>query len=568
MPVSLEYIERQAAKIVTKQEKWIIIKLGNYKQMKRLSKLLFSMQTMGILILIFAASIGVATFIENDFGTVAAKAVVYNATWFNILLAVLGINLTGNIFIYKMYKKKKFTLFLFHFAFLIILAGAAITRFISYEGTMHIREGKTSDKILSDKTYVVVDAQYNNQKTEIKEPVLFSILTKNNFSENITVGNKTVNIETVEFIPNATEVVSETVKGTPFAVIVASYGAGRQSYYLEKGKSQQVGNYLISWDYTKDAPIVLRYENDRLQIKAKDTISEMPMTGDETKYLIPEVWHNLNKRNLYQTGDLSFVLTEFYPSAKLDFKPYDPKKASLPDALVLKVKVDKEEKIVALRGGKGFNPEPETLELSGVKLKLSYGSQFIKLPFSLKLKDFELETYPGSNSPSSYSSEVVLIDKEKNIEQPYRIYMNHVLNYRGFRFFQSSYDRDLKGTILSVNHDNVGTGVTYFGYFLMSLGMFLSIFNKNTRFGYLGRLLKKGSANGNKKLITLIIPFLLLSNIAFAQHDKHLSIKDIPVVEKHEAEEFGKLLVQSRDGRLKPVNTLASELLRKLTKKT
>ena len=56
------------------------------------------MQTMGFLLLIFAAAIGTATFIENDFGTVASKAVVYNATWFNILMLLLAINLVGNIF--------------------------------------------------------------------------------------------------------------------------------------------------------------------------------------------------------------------------------------------------------------------------------------------------------------------------------------------------------------------------------------------------------------------------------------------------------------------------------------
>lgn len=53
----------------------------------------------------------------------------------------------------------------------------------------------------------------------------------------------------------------------------------------------------------------------------------------------------------------------------------------------------------------------------------------------------------------SYASEVEVVDEEKNVLMPYRIYMNHVLDYRGFRFFQSSYDQDEKGTILSVNND-------------------------------------------------------------------------------------------------------------------
>ncbi|MBT5669722.1 MAG: hypothetical protein HOJ04_09125, partial [Lentimicrobiaceae bacterium] len=63
--------------------------------MKKISHIFFSMQTMGTLMLIFAFAIGTATFIENDFGATGAKAVVYNALWFNILLILLAINLTG-----------------------------------------------------------------------------------------------------------------------------------------------------------------------------------------------------------------------------------------------------------------------------------------------------------------------------------------------------------------------------------------------------------------------------------------------------------------------------------------
>ena len=60
--------------------------------------------------------------------------------------------------------------------------------------------------------------------------------------------------------------------------------------------------------------------------------------------------------------------------------------------------------------------------------------------------------------------------------------MNNVLQHKGFRLFQSSYDKDEKGTILSVNHDWWGTLITYIGYALMALGMILVFFTKSTRF--------------------------------------------------------------------------------------
>ena len=60
--------------------------------------------------------------------------------------------------------------------------------------------------------------------------------------------------------------------------------------------------------------------------------------------------------------------------------------------------------------------------------------------------------------------------------------MNNVLQYKGYRFFQSSYDEDEQGTILSVNHDWWGTYVTYVGYFLLFLGFILVFFSKKQDF--------------------------------------------------------------------------------------
>ncbi len=537
--------------------------------MKKLSNILFSMQTMGILILIFAFSLGAATFIENDFGTMAAKALVYNATWFDILLAILAVNLAGNIILFRMYRRKKFTLFLYHFAFLVILAGAAITRFVSFEGTMHIREGESSNTMLSDRTYVTAEVSYDGKTKSSEKKVLLSVFSKHDYADKITVGDKTFKFKTADFIPNATEAIvsTDSENGVPYAVLVASAGMGRQNIYLKQGMEQQIGSYLISWNEHSNAPFILKYANDTLLFKAIDSVSLMPMSGGDIKMTAPGKWHPFAKRNLYQIGDLSLVLSDFYPSGKIEYKPYDPKKASLMDALIVDVSSGKELKQVVLRGGKGYSPVEDVINIDGATIKLKYGSKNITLPFEIKLKDFQLERYPGSNSPSSYASEVVLIDKEENMNMPYRIFMNHVLNHRGYRFFQSSYDPDEMGTILSVNHDGWGTGVTYVGYFLMSLGMFLSIFNRYTRFSFLGKVVNKGVENFKGAAIALLIPMLLTSSVALGQHQGHLQVK-VKTVNKDEAAAFGELLMQSHDGRIKPVNTLSSEVLRKIAKKS
>ena len=183
------------------------------------------------------------------------------------------------------------------------------------------------------------------------------------------------------------------------------------------------------------------------------------------------------------------------------------------DMLIVKVESNGKQKIVQLSGGKGFEGKKEEFTIDGINFSLSYGSKYYKTPFSLYLRDFQLERYPGSESPSSYAAEVTILDKKKkydkdfkniskeNIDElvknnqytetDYRIYMNNVLQHKGFRFFQSSYDKDEKGTILSVNHDWWGTIITYVGYFLLSLGFIFVLFAKKSRFSFLRKQLQK-----------------------------------------------------------------------------
>ena len=61
--------------------------------------------------------------------------------------------------------------------------------------------------------------------------------------------------------------------------------------------------------------------------------------------------------------------------------------------------------------------------------RVSYGASVRELPFSLRLDDFIVEHYPGSNSPSGFTSRVILSDPEHGTVMPYDIYMNHILIY-------------------------------------------------------------------------------------------------------------------------------------------
>lgn len=540
--------------------------------MKKISNLFFSMTTMGILLLVFAASIGTATFIENDFGTLAAKAVVYNAVWFEVLLGLLAINLIANIFRYRMFRKEKFTIFLFHFAFLIILLGAAITRFISYEGILHLREGKTSNEMFSDRTYVISSFKEDGKDIVKDKHVLLSVLTPHEFHEVIKVNDKKVELKSERFIAHAREVVRQSQNGEPIVLLVASSGQGRKNLYLKAGQTEQISNYKVHFgDSPIPGAINILINGSSLNIIAPDSIKTMPMGAGKSDIYAPNTVQSFAQRYLYTIGKLNLVQTGYYQKGKVDFMPGGKKNSGLMDVVWIKAKSGSETKEIALQGGKGFRGIPAKLSINGVTINLRYGAKDIKLPFSIKLRDFQLERYPGSRSPSSYASQITVIDTKDHKTFPYHIYMNHVLNYKGYRFFQSSYDQDEKGSILSVNHDYWGTFFTYAGYILLTLGMFLSLLNKNSYFAFLGRYLKKINS-GSKKVKTLLIllSFTTFTGVTVNAQNPHSHFsQETPVaINKEQAKKFGELLVQTTGGRVEPVNTLASEILRKITRKS
>ena len=170
----------------------------------------------------------------------------------------------------------------------------------------------------------------------------------------------------------------------------------------------------------------------------------------------------------------------------------------------------------------------------------------IELPIEVKLDDFVLSRYPGSRSPSSYESHVTVVYEGE--ESEHLIKMNQVMNIGGYRFFQSSYDTDELGSVLTVNYDFPGMQITYFGYLLLVLGFVITPFQKYSRFRQLNRSFKK---------IGVLALFILLSTTSYAD-------TDVPSVPAEQAKEFGGLLVQNPKGRLEPMNTWSSKIVRKI----
>jgi len=401
---------------------------------------------MGVLLIILGVGAGVATFIENDYGAQTAQLVVYKTRWYEAAMVLIIINMLCVMYKFKMWKKP--SKFLLHFAFVFIVLGAGVTRYVGFEGIMQIREGETVNTMISSDPYLQVKV-VDNGKTYYQEYALgFAAIGDNSFEYDIAFNDKVLNVK-------------------------------YKKYSYQKQGTSVMG--IVSMDAT---------------------------IGSDSK--------------------------EF-----------------------------------TLRGTKGSRGLVKTQTIGNTEVSIEYGSKVMEIPFSIRLNDFQLDRYPGSMSPSSYASEVTVFDKDKEFD--YRIFMNTTLHNGNYLFFQSSYDQDEKGTILSVNNDP-GKWPTYLGYFMLTLGLILNLFDKKGRFFKLTSYLK------NQNLASFILAIALFATTnSYAKTTEEVVIDEpsetVSYLKRYKddssqtATDFGKLVTQSSSGRMKPLNSLNVEIVRKISTK-
>lgn len=532
--------------------------------MNKIFSFLFSMLFSVVLLMIFAMAIAYATFIENDYGTDTAQALIYQAWWFELLLVVGAVNLAGSVVKYKLVNRKKWAILLFHLAFIVIIIGSGVTRYFGFEGSMHIREGAANNKVVSEATYITLKASVSGQEESSHTFVKFTPNTNNSYNESLEIDGKLVTVENELFVPNASETLVPDANGTPIiSLLYSNENNERSDFLLFPNDKKQMGAATFGFE-TGDgsATVVFSGNGKNLNMVSSDTLYVSGMMGPTGEKFAPFVAHAAMPNVFYTIGNDSFVLKNYLSKgvAALVQVP-DPNGMGGMDAFTALLTSGNETRRVNVFGGRGVMAEPVNCTINGINVSLSYGPIVRELPFSIHLNDFQLERYPGSNSPSSYASEITLKDPASSVEKPFRIFMNNILKYQGYRFFQSSFDKDEQGTVLSVNQDYWGTMISYLGYFLMVFGMVFTLFSPGSRFQKIIRLSSKLQAVRQSGKTLVLLAFISVLSWSF-----NSSVAAAPSKNDH-IKSFGRLLVQDHEGRIEPVHTLASDLLRKITKK-
>ncbi len=640
---------------------------------------LSSLRLASVLLLIFAVSIGSATFLEARWGRTGAYALVYGARWFEIVLGLLTLNLLLSLLRHFPYRARHTGFFLLHLSMIIILVSAGLTRYFGYEGTMHIREGDSTDFLFSSETYVKASWQGDTKAFRVRlyKPGPQHVEHKVDFA------GRTWTLGVSEYFPHYEEQWVPAPGGVAALSFGVRGGEGLQMKTLLEGEQQEVGTIplrFVTGPLSEQAP-TSTYGDVRVHVGGEsctfavqpkagplgtcggytfaqaefhpdykvgvtDDDPDGPMlnpmvrlsvttpdgtkgerllfsmhpdfamthSGQDDQFAKLDLLYSVNASVNVARGDGGLVMRAPFPVTMTDMTgevdPADyPAGAIIPlhesrlyanDASGFKFVPSDIELSVVQQPAASDNPnapaaarvsiasgndradalvvkdgQPVTVDVGGQSIALDYGALIMPLTYSLTLEDFVLKTYPGSDNPASYESFLKLNDPANGVvDRPVHIYMNHPLNYAGSKHFQSSYDQDRHGTILSVNHDP-GKWPTYLGYAMLTLG-FLLILLRDTIWG---RVDSKGQPEapvapskprrqaihvGMALLIAL--PLLATGGVARAQDAQeqggHVVLSDVA---RQEAQQ---LIVQDFQGRMKPLDTLAREMAMKVTKST
>ena len=169
------------------------------------------------------------------------------------------------------------------------------------------------------------------------------------------------------------------------------------------------------------------------------------------------------------------------------------------------------------------------------------------LPFDIRLKDFEIVHYPGTDAVMDYKAHIIV--DSNGTEEETCISMNNIGKVSGYRFYQSSYDADGQGTVLLVAFDPYGIAITYTGYLLLLAGLILTMCSKHSRLRHLLRI-------ATRPAMTMLVLCLCCGQARAGE-----------TVDKEIADEMGQVAVLY-NGRICPLNTAATDFVTKLCGKS
>lgn len=326
---------------------------------------------MGLLLVVFAYAIGYATFVENDYGAIAAKIAVYNSRWFEVLLFLMVVNFAGMIFTKHLYLKSKWNILVIHIALVIIIIGAGITRYYGFEGQMHIREGKTTNIFRSSDTFLFVQLKEGDQIESLEKKILLAQGRNDLLSISRSWQGNDVNIDVVNYYPKAIQTLVKSESGEAYLTLAIGGKTGRIELTMKEGETRMVEDFGISFgDTTNRALVQIIYRADKLYMRIPQALKADSLISE------PESFVPVQTMTMLRAGETTYVIKELIKNGRMEVRQV----AQNADHGAPIINVVVNGKDMALISGR-----QQTVMLGNTEVAIRIGTKMLQLPFSLKL---------------------------------------------------------------------------------------------------------------------------------------------------------------------------------------
>jgi hypothetical protein len=268
-----------------------------------------------------------------------------------------------------------------HISLIIIIIGAGITRYFGFEGQMHIRNGQSSNQIVTYDDFVNLIAKDNSGSERIYKKIILSPLNKSIFSEDIEVGDKEVSISIDNYMPNAIPKLIEVPDGKPTINLVVSGMSGSKNMFLGMNESDKLGDISVSLGMVQQ-PAVIEFMPTDSGLVFRSIMPVQPASMGEVseKEIIPPgVYIKAELLKLYKLSSINLVITEYLDKGVMNYIPVSDSDQKGFNVIQMSVTVDGNTKRFIARKG-----AVEEMEHEGINLTMNIGPQTYTVPFSLK----------------------------------------------------------------------------------------------------------------------------------------------------------------------------------------
>jgi hypothetical protein len=467
--------------------------------LKKIFRFFASLKLAVVVLFLLTASLATATFLESAYDTPTAQYYVYKSFFFYFILLMLGVNIICSAFSRYPWKKRHAPFLLAHIGIIMMLVGSWLTQHYGLDGNLRITEGETSGTVELDNAALLIMDKNDVKKVPIPwipPTVAFKKvrLMDRGLPYDLTIDQYVTHADPIyNFLPDTSPAGADTptfASGKPAVQVRLKGGPMQivQDFWLWGGdpgwSSVQAGPALLSLDL----PGVERAKEQRAR-PGHPTLSIVPGRDGITYLATSSEGKKVSGKLSVLDFEKTPVVNPGWKNVSITFEKYFPR--SIPQTTY---KVSRQQygqlappsaiHLVSGSGGEGAEiwlglGEKAVLDMHGKEVEIGYFPERLVLPFALRLNHFKIDHYDGTRDPSSYSSQVNVVDDgpdgSKAPKEPIDISMNEPLHYKGTTLYQASYEdaepRPVT-SIFAVNRDP-GRFLKYLGSLTIVFGAIL-----------------------------------------------------------------------------------------------